>query len=202
MTSSPGRWDQGPEMRDWKQINVAAGIKVYFCDPHAPWQRGTNENTNGLLRQYFPRGTDFSTVTEAQLDAVADELNDRPASDSASTNPPNASPSYRCHSRSNPPNPQRTASRRSGRRSAVRSAAGHHLRHARSPGRPGRHRGRCPAPGRGAGGRGASRAGVRCSRRARLGDPARAFGTRTREAGLRRRPDRYSRALGHVRLPR
>jgi IS30 family transposase len=71
-------WDQGPEMRDWKQIRVDAGIEVFFCDPHAPWQRGTNENTNGLLRQYFPKGTDFTTVTEAHLDAVADELNDRP----------------------------------------------------------------------------------------------------------------------------
>jgi IS30 family transposase len=65
-------------MRDWKQIHIAAGIDVFFCDPHAPWQRGSNENTNGLLRQYFPKGTDFSTVTEDQLDAVADELNDRP----------------------------------------------------------------------------------------------------------------------------
>jgi IS30 family transposase len=71
-------WDQGPEMRDHKQITLDAGIDVYFCDPHAPWQRGSNENTNGLLRQYFPAGTDFSTVTEAQLDAVVDELNDRP----------------------------------------------------------------------------------------------------------------------------
>ena len=71
-------WDQGPEMRDWKQIAVDSGVQVYFCDPHAPWQRGTNENTNGLLRQYFPKGFDFTTVTEADLDRVADELNDRP----------------------------------------------------------------------------------------------------------------------------
>jgi transposase, IS30 family len=71
-------WDQGPEMRDWKQVQIDAGIEVYFCDPHSPWQRGSNENTNGLLRQYFPAGTDFSTITEAKLDAVADELNDRP----------------------------------------------------------------------------------------------------------------------------
>jgi transposase, IS30 family len=71
-------WDQGPEMRDWKQVRVDAGIEVYFCDPHAPWQRGSNENTNGLLRQYFPKGTDFSAVSEAELDTVADELNDRP----------------------------------------------------------------------------------------------------------------------------
>jgi IS30 family transposase len=80
-------WDQGPEMRDWKQIHVDAGIDVFFCDPHAPWQRGTNENTNGLLRQYFPKGTDFSAVTEADLDAVADELNDRPRKRLAFANP-------------------------------------------------------------------------------------------------------------------
>ena len=71
-------WDQGPEMRDWKQVSVDADIDIYFCDPHAPWQRATNENTNGLLRQYFPKGTDLSVHTVADLDAVADELNDRP----------------------------------------------------------------------------------------------------------------------------
>jgi len=71
-------WDQGPEMRDWKQVRIDAGIDVYFCDPHAPWQRGSNENTNGLLRQYFPKGTDLSGQTEQDLDRVADELNDRP----------------------------------------------------------------------------------------------------------------------------
>ena len=71
-------WDQGAEMRDWKQVSVDAGIEIYFCDPKSPWQRGTNENTNGLLRQYFPKGTDLATVTEHDLDRVADELNDRP----------------------------------------------------------------------------------------------------------------------------
>jgi transposase, IS30 family len=71
-------WDQGPEMRDWKHVHVDAGIEVFFCDPHAPWQRGSNENANGLLRQYYPKGFDFSIVTEAELDAVADELNERP----------------------------------------------------------------------------------------------------------------------------
>ena len=71
-------WDQGPEMRDWKQVSVDADIEIYFCDPHAPWQRATNENTNGLLRQYFPKGSDLSVHSAADLDAVAAELNDRP----------------------------------------------------------------------------------------------------------------------------
>jgi transposase, IS30 family len=71
-------WDQGPEMRDWKQVAVAADVEVFFCDPHKPWQRGTNENTNGLLRQYFPKGSDLSVHSAADLDWVATELNDRP----------------------------------------------------------------------------------------------------------------------------
>jgi IS30 family transposase len=71
-------WDQGAELRDWKQVRIDAGIEIYFCDPKSPWQRGTNENTNGLLRQYFPKGTDLATVTALELDRVADELNDRP----------------------------------------------------------------------------------------------------------------------------
>ena len=71
-------WDLGVEMRDWKQVAVAADIAIYFCDPHSPWQRGTNENTNGLLRQYFPKVTDLSVHTAEHLDLVADQLNDRP----------------------------------------------------------------------------------------------------------------------------
>jgi len=71
-------WDQGPEMRDWKQVAIAADIEIFFCDPHKPWQRGSNENTNGLLRQYFPKGSDLSVHSEADLDWVAAELNDRP----------------------------------------------------------------------------------------------------------------------------
>jgi transposase, IS30 family len=65
-------------MRDWKQVHVDAGIDIFLCDPHAPWQRGSNENTNGPLRRYFRTGTDFCTVTEAELDAVSDDLDARP----------------------------------------------------------------------------------------------------------------------------
>ena len=71
-------WDQGTEMGKWEQVAVDADIDIYFCDPHAPWQRATNENTNGLLRQYFPKGSNLSVHTAADLDWVATELNDRP----------------------------------------------------------------------------------------------------------------------------
>jgi IS30 family transposase len=71
-------WDQGKEMHAHKRFTVATNVRVYFCDPRSPWQRGSNENTNGLLRQYFPRGTDFSRISQSDLNGIALRLNQRP----------------------------------------------------------------------------------------------------------------------------
>ena len=71
-------WDQGKEMHAHKRFTVATNVQVYFCDPRSPWQRGSNENTNGLVRQYFPRGTNFSRISKAYLNTIAPRLNQRP----------------------------------------------------------------------------------------------------------------------------
>jgi IS30 family transposase len=71
-------WDRGKEMADHKRFTLATDVQVYFCDPRSPWQRGSNENTNGLLRQYMPKGIDISSYSQAKLNAVARQLNERP----------------------------------------------------------------------------------------------------------------------------
>lgn len=78
LPDSPDTWDQGAELAEHDELRIESGLAVYFCDPRSPWQRGTNENTNGLLRQYFPKGTDLSAHRATELAAVAVALDTRP----------------------------------------------------------------------------------------------------------------------------
>jgi IS30 family transposase len=71
-------WDQGQEMSRHREFTIATGCPVFFCDPHSPWQRGSNENLNGLIRDYYPKGTNFNSIRDDAIEAMVDQLNDRP----------------------------------------------------------------------------------------------------------------------------
>jgi IS30 family transposase len=71
-------WDQGQEMSRHREFTIATGCPVFFCDPHSPWQRGSNENLNGLIRDYYPKGTNFNSIPDDAIEAMVDQLNDRP----------------------------------------------------------------------------------------------------------------------------
>jgi IS30 family transposase len=90
-------WDQGNELFHHERIERATGTKIYFADAHSPWQRGTNENTNGLLRQYFPKGSDLSIISDERLREVAGELNDRPRECLADRTPHQVMARWRSH---------------------------------------------------------------------------------------------------------
>lgn len=87
-------WDQGPQIRDWKPVAIAADIEIFFCDQHQPWRRGCTENTNDPLRQYFPKGSDLAVHSEAEPYRVAAGLNDRPRNAAATASPSRRSATY------------------------------------------------------------------------------------------------------------
>jgi hypothetical protein len=95
-------WDLGHEMAQHQRFTIATGVQVYFCDPKSPWQRGSNENTNGLLRQYLPRRIDFRTLGQADLDTIAQELDERPRQTQGFRTPSQALAEVCCVDRPNP----------------------------------------------------------------------------------------------------